>query len=177
MCATILIPLDGSQHSHGILDELKRVFDPAATKVILFTVAEPSAVVVGAGAAQDMDPLAVVGSFAPATVSAVARGSWQEKGEYAYAKANKQLTAYLEKKAAALRDAGFKVESHVAFGSAAESIIDYARANHVDVIAMSTHGRSGLARFVFGSVAEKVLASGVAPVLMFRPPHLTTEES
>lgn len=177
MTRTVLVPLDGSLHSHAILDRLDRVIGPGEARVVMLTVAEPSAVVVGAGAAQNMDPLAIVGSFAPATVSSVSRGGWEKKGEYAYREAQKQLKGYLEKKAEVLRARGYEVETEVGFGNAADTIIDYARANDVDAIAMTTHGRTGLARIVFGSVAAKVLQSGVAPVILFRPPRLSETET
>ena len=45
-------------------------------------------------------------------------------------------------------------------------IIDYAKANDIDLIAMSTHGRSGIGRWVFGSVTDKVLHAGDTPVLV-----------
>lgn len=51
---------------------------------------------------------------------------------------------------------------------AADAIVDYARRHQVDVIVMATHGRSGLKRWVFGSVAEKVLRGADRPVLMVR---------
>ena len=47
-------------------------------------------------------------------------------------------------------------------------IIDYAESNAVDLIAMSTHGRSGIGRWVFGSVTDKVLHAGNTPVLVVR---------
>jgi len=50
-----------------------------------------------------------------------------------------------------------------------EVIVDYAREQAVDLIAMATHGRSGLSRLVQGSVASQVVQSGVAPVLLVRP--------
>lgn len=172
MTRTVLVPLDGSMHSHAVIDRLDRLFEPGATRLVLLTVADPAGSVVGSGAAQNMDPLAVVGSFAPATISAVSKGGWSEKGEHAYRKVRKQLDAYLQKQAAPLKGAGFEVETEARFGDPAETIVDYARNNNVDVIAMTTHGRSGIARLVFGSVAAEVLKSGVAPVLMFRPPRL-----
>lgn len=49
------------------------------------------------------------------------------------------------------------VHIQTVFGPAAESIIDYAQENQVNLIAMSSHGRSGVSRWVYGSVAEKVL--------------------
>jgi nucleotide-binding universal stress UspA family protein len=51
----------------------------------------------------------------------------------------------------------------------AKAIIDFARENKVDVIAMATHGRGGLNELVQGSVAAAVVRSGVAPVLLIRP--------
>ena len=56
-----------------------------------------------------------------------------------------------------------------------ESIIAYAQEQGVDLIAMATHGRSGLSRLVQGSVAARVVSSGVAPVLLVRPRQLRSE--
>jgi nucleotide-binding universal stress UspA family protein len=51
-----------------------------------------------------------------------------------------------------------------------EEIIRLARARKADLVVMGTHGRSGLARFVLGSVAERVVASAPCPVLTVRSP-------
>jgi nucleotide-binding universal stress UspA family protein len=56
----------------------------------------------------------------------------------------------------------------VEMGLAAETIIDYARHHPVDLIVMATHGRSGLQRWVYGSVADKVLRGANQPVLLVR---------
>jgi hypothetical protein len=53
-------------------------------------------------------------------------------------------------------------------GLAAETIIDYARHHPIDLIVMATHGRSGLQRWVYGSVADKVLRGANQPVLLVR---------
>jgi len=58
--------------------------------------------------------------------------------------------------------------SELRSGSAAEEIITYAEENNIDLIAMSTHGRSGIGRWVFGSVTDKVLHAGDVPVLTVR---------
>jgi nucleotide-binding universal stress UspA family protein len=65
----------------------------------------------------------------------------------------------------------YKVNTSIALreGEAAESIVEYARRENVDLIAMSTHGRTGLNRAVFGSVAERVLRHAGKPVLLIRP--------
>ena len=53
-------------------------------------------------------------------------------------------------------------------GKSAEGIIDFAHANAVDMIAMSTHGRSGVGRWVLGSVTERVVRYSNDPVLVLR---------
>lgn len=58
---------------------------------------------------------------------------------------------------------------------AAEEIIDFADKNAIDLIAMSTHGRTGLSRMVFGSVAEKVLRGTSKPILLIRATEIQTE--
>jgi nucleotide-binding universal stress UspA family protein len=53
-------------------------------------------------------------------------------------------------------------------GPVAETIIDYAREQGVELIVMSSHGRSGLSRWVYGSVADKVLRGADCPTLIIR---------
>ncbi len=55
-------------------------------------------------------------------------------------------------------------------GGVAEGIADYATKNDADLIIMATHGRSGISRWVLGSVADRVLRSSCVPVLMVRAP-------
>lgn len=54
-------------------------------------------------------------------------------------------------------------------GDPAEKIVDYAANHAIDLIVMSTHGRTGLARWAYGSVAGKVLSAAPCPVLLVRP--------
>ena len=65
---------------------------------------------------------------------------------------------------------GVSVKSEVIVGKAAETIADYATKNDVDLIIVATHGRSGVSRWVIGSVADRVLRSACVPVLMVRAP-------
>jgi nucleotide-binding universal stress UspA family protein len=60
------------------------------------------------------------------------------------------------------------VDTAVRYGQAAEEILDHVRTRQADLIAMSTHGRSGIERWVMGSVAEKVLRASAVPVLLLR---------
>jgi nucleotide-binding universal stress UspA family protein len=81
-------------------------------------------------------------------------------------------TAYLNNTALVFQKAGMKVSIVMMVGLPADRIIDYATENDVDLIAMSTHGRSGVGRWAFGSVTEKVLHAGDTPVLAVRPEEI-----
>ena len=63
---------------------------------------------------------------------------------------------------------GLAVEHEVRVGSAATAILELAESAHIDVIAMATHGRTGLQRWVYGSVADKVLSGARLPILLVR---------
>jgi nucleotide-binding universal stress UspA family protein len=69
-----------------------------------------------------------------------------------------------------LSKVGLEVRVEVLFGRPADKIVEYAVKEGVDLIAMATHGRSGFSRWVFGSVAEKVLRAAAIPILLIRPP-------
>ena len=75
---------------------------------------------------------------------------------------------YLEKVAAKLRAKGIGVKTMVAVGHAAEEIIEAAKQTGANVIAMSTHGYSGIKRWALGSVADKVLRISEIPVFIIR---------
>ena len=69
---------------------------------------------------------------------------------------------------AARQLAGVPVEYAVRFGEPAEEILEEARESGAELIAMATHGRSGVARLVLGSVAEAVLRRSEVPVVLVR---------
>lgn len=79
-----------------------------------------------------------------------------------------EVTAYLEEVEKRLRHEGLHVSTAVRYGRAAEEILEHARDHRVDLIAMSTHGRSGLGRLLMGSVAETVLRHASVPVFLVR---------
>lgn len=66
--------------------------------------------------------------------------------------------------------AGIDVTTSVIRGVPYEEILDYTDANDIDLIAMGTHGRTGLRRFLLGSVAERVIRHTPVPVLLVRIP-------
>jgi nucleotide-binding universal stress UspA family protein len=80
-----------------------------------------------------------------------------------------EAQAYLDQVAEPMRARGLRVRTNVMFAQPALAILDYARQHAVDLIAMATHGRGGLARILLGSVADKVVRSTGTPVLLHRP--------
>jgi nucleotide-binding universal stress UspA family protein len=76
---------------------------------------------------------------------------------------------YLTKVVADAKKAGLEAKGVVLEGSPADAIIDYAGKNGVDLIVMSTHGRSGVTRFALGSVTDKIVRTVSAPVMVISP--------
>lgn len=88
-----------------------------------------------------------------------------------YAELEAEAVKYLEPLARALQDEGIRASAEVVTvtGSVADAIIDFARERGADLIAMSTHGRTGPSRWFLGSVADRVVRGAGMPVLMVRP--------
>jgi len=84
--------------------------------------------------------------------------------------AQQQCNIYLDDVEKQLRDKGFNVRIDSRLGKPAEEIADYASKNKVDLIVMASHGRSGVNRWAYGSVADKVLRSTCVPVLLVKAP-------
>jgi nucleotide-binding universal stress UspA family protein len=76
---------------------------------------------------------------------------------------------YLDAKAKSLKKIGIKTECVVLVGNPGESIVNYANKNKIDLIAIATHGRSGLKRMLFGSVTEYVIKHSKLPILLIKP--------
>lgn len=89
--------------------------------------------------------------------------------------AKPQASAYLDGIAGKLRGQGYTVVVEVGDGPPAEVITELAERYQVDAICMSTHGRSGISRLVFGSVTSKVLSLANCPVVVV-PNHNTDTE-
>ena len=73
---------------------------------------------------------------------------------------------YLERIAAGAQDQSIPVVVSMTEGKAAVEITQFAEANHVDLIVMSTRGQSGLSRWLMGSVADRVVRGATVPVLL-----------
>jgi nucleotide-binding universal stress UspA family protein len=79
-----------------------------------------------------------------------------------------EAETYVIERAKALQEMGVRAEGKVRYGDAVEEILDHVTWDHIDLIAMATHGRTGLIRVVLGSVAEHVVRRSPVPVLLLR---------
>jgi nucleotide-binding universal stress UspA family protein len=152
----ILVPLDGSEVAEGVLphvEELARRFD---SKVTLIQVVAPLSKLVAETVPASLEP---TGAGAAVGLEAAAEAV---KAEHEGAR------AYLDGVAERLRAGGIAVQMEVVEGMAGDAIVDYAHHHELDLIAMSTHGRSGLLRLFYGSVADHVLRHAGTPVLLIR---------
>lgn len=135
-----LIPLDGSAVAESIVPFILEIAGPLDMQVALVRVIVPS------------PPLAVEGAVVFDDVE----------------KLRADAEAYLAGVAAELRAKGVRVTTTVCQGEPVEQILAAARDAEADLIAMTTHGRSGLSRLLFGSIAAAVLARAEIPVFMMR---------
>jgi nucleotide-binding universal stress UspA family protein len=77
---------------------------------------------------------------------------------------------YISQAKAKIKLSGGEIKTAVLRGNPAEALADYASKNGVDLIIIATHGRSGVSRWVWGSVADRTLRSACVPVMMVRAP-------
>jgi len=156
MYERILLPLDGSKEGESALPYVENLVSKLSPDVKV-----------------EVTLLQVLSRLEPRTVSgyAVPDVAYPEKQ---MEEARKKAIDYLNKTGEALRSKGVAVAVKVVVGDAAEEIIKAAEEINSDLIAMSTHGRSGLSRWAFGSVTEKVLRhGGKIPILTLKAPRKT----
>jgi len=157
MYERILVPLDGSKVGEAALPYVEEL----VAKLALDTKVEVTLLQVISSLAHY-----IVAGEASAPIPYTEREIEQIK---------KKATDYLDKAGEGLRSKGVIVKTEVATGKAAEQIIKVTEEIKADLVAMSTHGRSGLSRWAFGSVTDKLLHAGNVPVLVVRAPRPTGE--
>jgi len=161
---SILVTLDGSSHSEEVLPEVSRLIEGCAATVCLLRVAP----VPGTTSAKSTRERRFVAGPAGATARLEAPELLESKDQ-AIERLTEEIHLYLEGKARELRGGGIEVTTMVRFGNPANEIVRYAAAEGVDLIAMATHGQTSLPRIILGSVAQEVLESRIAPLLLVRP--------
>ncbi len=171
MLERILVPLDGSELAESVLPYVEEICQRCEpVQVILLQVLPPPRGRSGAvyrALGEDFPTMTLPDS--EADVETAQHPIYREQ-EIASARAEAEV--FLARAIQRLCEGEIDTRVEVAFGRAAEGIVDFAEREGVDLIAMSTHGRSGLSRWFFGSVTEKVLRGTHLPLLLVRPPGL-----
>jgi nucleotide-binding universal stress UspA family protein len=138
---SILVPLDGSELAERALSQAARFAAAFGAKIDLVRVV---AIPVYPDTFSD-------GAYIPSMLDAL----------------EESATAYL-KEAASKLPPELECQTHVLVGDAATQLEQYVLENDVDLVAMTSHGRTGFSRVALGSIADRMLAEGTAPVLLIR---------
>ncbi len=149
MYQKILVPLDGSQLAECVLPHVESIARGGGVQNVIF--------------------LRIVEPFHMPSGEASIYFSEEDVKRI---NSENRVTAesYLNQLVSRTKYDGVTVKSEVLTGKAAGSIAEYVTKNEVDLIVIATHGRSGVSRWVWGSVADRVLRSACVPVLMVRAP-------
>jgi nucleotide-binding universal stress UspA family protein len=148
----LLLPLDGSPFAEAPITFIDDLTKGTKTEIVLTTVCEP--------------PL--VPSYGDRPINP----TWKTHRDALWAETQQQASEYLNKVKARLEKQGMRAKSQVIpgeLGRVAESIMQAAQKEKVDLIAMTTHGRSGVSRWVYGGVANRIVEESLQPVLLIRP--------
>ena len=145
MYKKILVPLDGSELAEKVLPHAAALAKGTGAELTLVTVVH---LTLGAVAAK-LETIPEAAAERRAALRA-------------------EATIYLEKVQRDLKDQGVVARVRALEGDVAHEIITYAEREGFDLVTMATHGRSGIDRFVMGSIAEKVVRSTIKPVLLIR---------
>jgi nucleotide-binding universal stress UspA family protein len=144
----VMVPLDGSELAECVLPHVRAIaVGCSVVKVTLVRVVEP---------------LLIRGSVG-------VRISPEEK-ERLEKQSMDEAKNYLDQIAKSLKESGVAAESEVLSGDVVSKLVDYANMNEVDLVIISTHGRSGVSRWVWGSVTDRILRAVCVPVTMVRSP-------
>lgn len=144
MFSKILVPLDGSKLAEQALPTALKLATAVGGELILMRVPQYHEVMTMASVGGEMPPVALSGDDSA------------------------EAEAYLNELILFHQKNNVHFITRLGEGDPASAIIDTAAAEQVDLIVMSTHGRTGLARWALGSVAEKVLRAAAVPVLILR---------
>jgi len=148
----IMVPLDGSELAECVMPHVEAITTGCKITNVVF--------------ARVVNPVQL-----PASVPARGEFGFSEKERQQLQGQHKQAAeAYLKKMVASTRLEGAVLSYEVLHGNVADALALWAEKNGVDLIIIASHGRSGISRWVMGSVADRVLRSACVPVLMVRAP-------
>jgi len=148
----LLLPLDGSPFSEAPIPFVEELTKGTETEIILTVVSEP--------------PL--VPSYGDRPINP----TWEKYRDTLWAEMQQQASEYIGRIKTRLEKRRVKVKSQVItgeLGKVAESIMKAAQKENVDLIAMATHGRTGVSRWVYGGITNRIVEQSLQPVLLIRP--------
>ncbi len=148
----ILVPVDGSSFSESTFPHVEELSRNTKREVLLLHVSE--APVVPSYGSRPINP------------------TWKKYRDDTWAEMEKQAVAYLDKVRGALKKKRIKVQSKVVkaeIGKVAQTIMQISREDKADLIIIATQGRSGVSRWVYGSIANRIMEESSQPVLLIRP--------
>jgi nucleotide-binding universal stress UspA family protein len=152
MYSKIMVPLDGSELAECVLPHVEAIATGCKIATVVFV--------------RVIDPGTV-----SATLPAQGELGSQEKSRRQLEEERiKNAEAYLKKIIESISIENAVLQYEVIEGSVAENLADWAEKNDVDLIIIASHGRSGISRWMMGSIAERILHSVCVPVLMIRAP-------
>ena len=150
MYKKILVPLDGSELAECVLGHVEIFIKECKVgNMVFLRVVQPTSI-----------------PFSPTEAAMEDLKRVRDLDEERRSKAGLYLKAITEK----LDNKTTRIYTEAVIGSVSEMIVDYVENNGVDLIIMATHGRSGVSRWVRGSVADRVLRASTVPVLLVRAP-------
>jgi nucleotide-binding universal stress UspA family protein len=152
----ILVPLDGSDLAEAVLLHATEIAKKFGSEIVLLQVVHSFEHVMA-----EMMPATLEPTAGTAIVS-VDVAEDQVKAEHTFAE------QYLQEIGTRLQSEGFNVRCVVIEGDAADGIAAFADEDGAELVAMSTHGRSGLGRLFYGSVAEETLKKLNCPAFIIR---------
>jgi nucleotide-binding universal stress UspA family protein len=161
MFQKIMVPLDGSKLAECALTYAETLAQNCnATEVVLVSITER---LVGRTRAPEVQEV-FLGSHKARL------GQAGSETAVTFGKMTEQASRYLGKVEKKMKAKGIPVRSKVLMGKPAESITKFAAKEGIDLIVMSSHGRSGPSRWALGSVTDKVFRASCVPILMVRAP-------
>ena len=144
MYQTILIPVDGSKRAEAILSHVENLGKIHDAKAVFLKVEEEPIML-------ERDEVIDIAKY-----------------HEVFDKRNELSQAYLDDLQTRFHEKGIQAVTQLAFGSVVKAILNVAAETGADLIAMTTHGLSGLARVSYGSVAAGVLQAADIPILLIR---------
>ncbi len=152
MYKKIMVPLDGSELAECVLPHVGGFVTGCQVETVIFVrVVEPTHY-----------------SAVSPTPSPHFHKTMQENAKLIEEEEKSSAARYLKKVISRVKQGGIKYKADVLVGKVADRLVDYADSNEIDLVLIATHGRSGISRWVRGSIADRVLRSSRAPVLMIR---------